>query len=96
MLEVRTALAFDRWLEDLRDMRARQRIIDRIERAQHGNFGDTAPVGQGVSEMRIHYGPGYRVYFVQQDSTLIILLCGGDKRTQKADIAHAKAMAKEA
>jgi putative addiction module killer protein len=75
--------------------RARARILKRLDRAGQGNLGDVAPVGGGVSETRIFYGPGYRVYFVQRGSELIVPLCGGDKSTQGANIEEAKAMAKE-
>ncbi len=95
MIEVRQTTRFATWLAGLRDERARARILKRLDRAADGNLGDVAPVGEGVSEMRIFYGPGYRVYFVQRGSELIVLLCGGDKATQRADIAEAKAMAKE-
>ena len=95
MIEVRQTERFRKWLTGLRDERARARILKRLDRAQAGNLGDVAPVGEGVSEMRIFYGPGYRVYFVQRDKELIVLLCGGDKSTQAADIEEAKAMAKE-
>ncbi|GAA4711502.1 type II toxin-antitoxin system RelE/ParE family toxin [Sphingomonas lutea] len=95
MIEVRQTTRFSTWLAGLRDERARARILKRLDRAGQGNLGDVAPVGEGVSEMRIFYGPGYRVYFVQRGSALIVLLCGGDKATQNADIAEAKAMAEE-
>jgi putative addiction module killer protein len=95
LIEVRQTERFRKWLTGLRDERARARILKRLDRAQAGNLGDVAPVGEGVSEMRIFYGPGYRVYFVQRDKELIVLLCGGDKSTQAADIEEAKAMAKE-
>ena len=95
MIEVRQTERFRRWLTGLRDERARARILKRLDRVQAGNLGDVAPVGEGVSEMRIFYGPGYRVYFVQRGSELIVLLCGGDKSTQAADIEEAKALAKE-
>ena len=95
MIEVRQTERFSTWLTGLRDHRARARILKRLDRAQAGNLGDVAPVGEGVSEMRIFYGPGYRVYFVQRRSELIVLLCGGDKSTQAADIEEAKAMARE-
>jgi putative addiction module killer protein len=81
---------FHRWLGSLADRRAKARILDRLKRASNGNFGDVKPAGSGVSEMRIDYGPGYRVYFFRQGKELVILLCGGDKKTQKADIAEAK------
>jgi putative addiction module killer protein len=95
LIEVRQTERFRKWLAGLRDERARARILKRLDRARGGNLGDVAPVGEGVSEMRIFYGPGYRVYFVQRGSELIVLLCGGDKSTQAADIEEAKALAKE-
>ena len=95
MIEVRQTERFRKWLTGLRDERARARILKRLERAAGGNLGDVAPVGEGVSEMRIFHGPGYRVYFVQRGSELILLLCGGDKSTQDSDIEQAKALAKE-
>ena len=95
MIEVRQTIRFATWLAGLRDERARARILKRLDRAGQGNLGDVAPVGGGVSEMRIFYGPGYRVYFVKRGSELIVLLCGGDKSTQSADIEEAKAMARE-
>jgi putative addiction module killer protein len=95
LIEVRQTTRFATWLAGLRDERARARILKRLDRAQAGNLGDVAPVGGGVSEMRIFYGPGYRVYFIQRGSELIVLLCGGDKSTQGADVEEAKAMAKE-
>lgn len=94
-MAVRQTDRFKTWLSGVRDERARARILKRLERAGQGNLGDVAPVGGGVSEMRIFYGPGYRVYFVQRGSELIVLLCGGDKSTQSADIEEAKALAKE-
>ena len=95
MIEVRQTTRFSTWLAGLRDERARARILKRLDRAGQGNLGDVAPVGGGVSEMRIFHGPGYRLYFVQRGKALIVLLCGGDKSTQGADIEDAKAMAKE-
>lgn len=95
MLEVRQTETFANWLRALKDVNAVARIAARIRRLEFGNFGDVKPVGEGVSELRIGYGPGYRVYFVQQGNTLVILLCGGDKRTQNKDIRVAKQMAKE-
>ncbi|MEO7410459.1 MAG: type II toxin-antitoxin system RelE/ParE family toxin [Sphingomicrobium sp.] len=86
---------FATWLASLGDDRARTRILKRLDRAGDGNLGDVASVGDGVSEMRIFYGAGYRIYFVQRGTELIILLCGGDKSTQAADIRQAKVMAKE-
>ncbi|RDJ20605.1 type II toxin-antitoxin system RelE/ParE family toxin [Bosea caraganae] len=95
MIELRQSAVFVKWLGDLRDMTARLRIAARLRRVEHGNFGDVKPVGDGVRELRIDYGPGYRVYFTQRGQEIVILLCGGDKRTQAADIAHAKRLAKE-
>jgi len=95
LIEVRQTARFATWLAGLRDDRARARILKRLDRARDGNLGDVAPVGEGVSEMRIFYGPGYRVYFIQRGKALIVLLCGGDKSTQGADIDEAKAMARE-
>lgn len=86
---------FDRWLADLRDRQAQRRIYARIKRAEMGNFGDSAPVGEGISEMRIHYGPGYRVYFAQRGVEVVILLAGGDKSTQSKDIKTAIEMSRQ-
>jgi putative addiction module killer protein len=96
MTEVRQTDLFAKWLRKLRDEQARARIQVRIRRVSLGNFGDIKPVGDGVSELRIDYGPGYRVYLMQQGDQLILLLAGGDKKTQQADIAKAKALAREA
>jgi putative addiction module killer protein len=85
---------FDVWLSGLRDRRGKARIVARIIAAGHGNFGDCAPVGEGVSEMRIHFGPGYRVYFTRRGETVYLLLAGGDKSSQRRDITLAQAMAK--
>tara|TARA_R110001592_G_scaffold313327_6_gene588693 strand:+ start:414 stop:710 length:297 start_codon:yes stop_codon:yes gene_type:complete len=93
MLEIRTTTVFVGWLDGLRDIRARARIQARIERLATGNPGDVKPVGEGVSELRINYGPGYRVYFKQQGQTLIVLLAGGDKSTQSKDIKLALQLA---
>ncbi|WP_332685537.1 type II toxin-antitoxin system RelE/ParE family toxin [Bosea sp. (in: a-proteobacteria)] len=95
MVEIRKTDAFASWLAELRDRQARARIIVRIERMQSGNFGDHKAVGESVSEMRISYGPGYRVYFTVRGATIVILLCGGDKSTQRMDVAKAKQLAKE-
>jgi putative addiction module killer protein len=84
---------FARWFGGLRDQRARRRVQARIDRLEMGNPGDVKAVGGGVSEMRIDYGPGYRVYFVQRGKTLVILLAGGDKRTRHRDIATARHLA---
>jgi putative addiction module killer protein len=83
---------FREWLFALRDQRARARILARIRLAELGNFGDFAPVGEGVSEMRIHLGQGYRLYYARKDGTVYLLLAGGDKSTQKRDIARVIAM----
>lgn len=95
MIEVRQTATFSGWLKGLRDANARSRIIVRIRRMELGNPGDVKAVGDGVSELRVDYGPGYRLYFVQQGKLVVILLSGGDKRTQAADIAKAKQMARE-
>jgi putative addiction module killer protein len=94
MVELRQTARFARWLDDLQDIRGRARIQARIERLAAGNPGDVASVGEGVSELRIDVGPGYRVYFAQRGRALIILLAGGSKRTQAADIRAAMQMAR--
>ena len=94
MLEIRRTEVFARWLDGLRDLRARARVLVRIERLAAGNPGDVRPVGEGVSELRIDYGPGYRVYFKKQGRTVIVLLAGGDKRTQSEDIDMALRLAR--
>lgn len=86
---------FSDWLRGLSDLAGKARILARITAARSGNFGDCEPVGEGLSEMRIHYGPGYRVYFKRVGSVIYVLLCGGNKSTQKADIKRAKALAKD-
>lgn len=93
MIEVRKTAAFSTWMAGLRDRRARAKIAARVDRLAFGNPGDVEPVGEGVSELRIHYGPGYRVYFVRRGRTLIVLLRGGDKSTQAKDIRAAKILA---
>jgi putative addiction module killer protein len=95
MIEVRETDVFAAWFAGLRDRAARARITVRIRRLSLGNPGDVKPVGSGVSEMRIDYGPGYRVYFVRRGSTVVVLLCGGDKDSQGRDIAHALELARE-
>lgn len=92
MRVVRSA-TFDRWLRKLNDRRAAARVLVRIERLAAGNPGDVKPVGHGVSELRIDYGPGYRVYYLQRGSELIVLLCGGDKSSQADDIQRAQRIA---
>ncbi|MEO0803958.1 MAG: type II toxin-antitoxin system RelE/ParE family toxin [Cyanobacteria bacterium J06642_2] len=95
MIEIRQTDIFATWFAKLKDRRAKARVQVRIDRMALGNFGDVAPVGEGVSELRIHYGPGYRVYFIQRGSIVVVLLCGGDKRSQSSDIARAKTLAKQ-
>jgi putative addiction module killer protein len=93
MVEVRQTERFVRWLEGLRDLRGRAKVLARIERLIGGNPGDVRPVGSGLSELRINYGPGYRVYYLQRGTTLIILLAGGDKSSQVKDIDEALLLA---
>ncbi|MBM6594660.1 type II toxin-antitoxin system RelE/ParE family toxin [Microvirga sp. BT291] len=95
MLDIRLTPEFRRWLSDLTDHRAVARIVKRIDRMAIGNPGDIKSVGGRVMEMRIDYGPGYRVYYVRRGAAIIVLLCGGDKRMQAGDIAKAKALATE-
>jgi putative addiction module killer protein len=94
-MEIRKTELFAKWLDGLRDLQARARVQVRIERLAQGNPGDVQAIGEGVSELRIHHGPGYRVYFKQQQRQLIILLAGGDKRTQSKDIKIALRLARE-
>lgn len=94
MFEIRKTDQFISWLDGLRDIRARARVQARIERLARGNAGDVEPIGEGVSELRIDYGPGYRVYFKKQGREVVILLAGGDKRTQTSDIKAAQRLAK--
>jgi putative addiction module killer protein len=93
MGEVRQTEEFSGWLHRLKDVNAVARIVVRIRRFEMGNPGDTKNVGQGVREMRIDYGPGYRIYYVHRGAQIVILLCGGDKRTQRQDIERAQKMA---
>ena len=95
MLEIRQTEEYSQWFNSLRDRQARARLDVRIRRLSLGNPGDVRPVGEGVSELRIDYGPGYRVYFVQRGQTLVILLAGGDKQTQDKDIKKAQKLAQE-
>lgn len=95
MIEIRQTERFARWFAGLSDSQARMRIQARIRRLSVGNFGDVKSVGLGISEMRIDYGPGYRLYFTRRGEGLVLLLAGGDKRTQDRDIAIARAMARE-
>jgi putative addiction module killer protein len=92
--EIRRSNVFDKWFKKLRDSNAIYRIDKRIQRLAEGNPGDVEPIGEGCSEMRIDYGPGYRVYYKDTGMEIIILLCGGDKRTQQADITKARKIAK--
>jgi len=94
MIEIRKTEAYARWIDGLRDIRARARILARVERLAMGNPGDVGPVGEGVSELRINYGLGYRVYFSQRGRELVILLGGGDKSTQARDIKTALRLAR--
>lgn len=93
MVEVLTSDTFDQWLRKLKDRRAAARVLVRIDRLVDGNPGDVKPVGHGISELRIRYGPGYRVYFLREVDRLILLLTGGDKSTQTSDIRTAKIIA---
>jgi putative addiction module killer protein len=95
VIEIRKTSIFDQWLRRLRDCKAVARIQSRIDRLQLGLQGDVKPVGEGVSEIRIDYGPGYRIYFVQLGQELVILLAGGDKSTQRQDIAKAMELARK-
>jgi putative addiction module killer protein len=94
MIEIRKTQIFAQWIDALRDLRARARIQARIERLAMGNAGDVKPVGEGVSELRVDYGPGYRVYFKKRGQTLIVLLVGGDKSSQTRDIKTALSLAR--
>ena len=93
MTEIRKTESYAKWIDGLRDINARARILVRVERLAMGNPGDTEPVGEGISELRIHYGPGYRVYFKKTGKQLIILLAGGSKSTQSKDIRKALKLA---
>jgi putative addiction module killer protein len=95
MVEVVRTDDFDKWLRKLKDRQGKLRIAERIDRLAHGNPGDVKPIGRGISELRLTYGPGYRVYYLQDDERLILLLCGGDKSTQQKDIEKAQQLADE-
>lgn len=95
MIELKQTETFAKWEGRLRDKRARTIIATRLARLAYGLPGDVEPVGEGISELRIHYSPGYRIYFQQRNAVLIVLLCGGDKKTQARDIATAKKLARE-
>ena len=92
MFDLQQTATFAKWRQRLKDVRVRAIIASRLDRLAYGHIGDAQPVGDGISELRIHYGPGYRVYFQQRGTTLIILLCGGDKSTQAKDIKAAKSI----
>ena len=95
MFQIRQTEVFARWLAELKDRKAKARILARLESVRLGNLGDSASVGGGVHELRVHTGPGYRVYFMQQRKVVLILLCAGDKSTQSRDIARAKRLVQE-
>jgi putative addiction module killer protein len=95
MMELYQTDVFRKWWSRLRDERAKGAITGRLDRLAYGHTGDIAPVGDGISELRIHYGPGYRVYFQRRGETIIVLLCGGDKATQARDISAAKRLARD-
>ncbi|HDU8496901.1 TPA: type II toxin-antitoxin system RelE/ParE family toxin [Morganella morganii] len=95
MIEIRQTEEVKRWLKGLKDKIAKAKILTRMERMKDGNFGDAEPIGDGFSELRVHQGKGYRVYFANRNNEIILLLCGGDKTTQQADIKKAKQIAKE-
>ncbi len=94
MFTIRKTEAYAQWIDGLRDIHARARVLVRIERLAQGNAGDVGPVGEGVSEMRIDYGPGYRVYYAKRGREVVVLLAGGDKRTQATDIKTALRLAR--
>jgi len=93
VIEVRQTTVFANWIKSLRDAKTAAKVAQRIVRLQSGLLGDVKPVGDGVSELRIDHGPGFRLYFVRKGKALVVLLCGGDKSTQKADIKRAKELA---
>jgi putative addiction module killer protein len=95
MVEVVRTDEFATWLEKLKDLSGKGRILRRLDRLAQGNPGDVRPIGKGLSELRLNFGPGYRVYYLQDGNTLILLLCGGDKSTQQKDIARAHELAEE-
>jgi len=95
MIEIIRSATFDRWLSNLRDRQARVRILARLRRAADGNLGDYKLIGDGIFEMRLTFGPGYRLYFIRQGSNVIVLLCGGDKSSQARDIERARVIAQE-
>jgi putative addiction module killer protein len=94
-MQIQSTLAFKEWIANLRDRQGRAKILTRIRRLEDGNPGVSKGVGEGVMEMKLSFGPGYRVYYVHRDTVVIVLLCGGDKSTQSKDIERAKALARE-
>ena len=94
-IEIKFTEDFSNWLAALRDRKARLIILSRLDRVAEGNFGDVAVIGEGISEIRIHYGPGYRLYFVKRGNTVVVMVCGGDKSSQSRDILKAKMLVKE-
>ena len=95
MFEILKTEIYEKWYDKLKDKKAKALIDIRLARLKNGNFGDVSPVGEGVSELRIHFGAGYRIYLIKDGETIIILLSGGDKSTQQSDIVRAKQIAKE-
>ncbi|MDQ6951340.1 MAG: type II toxin-antitoxin system RelE/ParE family toxin [Mariprofundales bacterium] len=95
MIEIKKSAMFQKYMGSLRDQRAKAKIMIRLDRLASGHFGDAEPVGDGISELRIHYGPGYRVYVQSRGEVLIVVLCAGNKSSQQRDIEKAKALAKE-
>lgn len=95
MTEIRQTGDFTKWVKGLADRRAKLAIAKRIDRLAYGHLGDVKPAGEGITELRVHMGPGYRVYFTRRGDTIIILLCGGDKASQARDIVRAKALMSE-
>jgi len=95
MIKIKTTEEFDKWLRRLKDRQAMYRITARLDRLKQGHFGDTKSIGNGISEMRIHHGAGYRLYYTKWDKEIVLLLCGGDKDTQQKDIRQAQVLAKQ-
>jgi len=95
MIKLHETITFTQWLNDLKDRRARAKIVARLQRLINGLAGDVEPVGEGISELRIHYGKGYRVYYKRSGESIIIILCGGDKSSQSKDIKKAKLLVRE-
>lgn len=95
MIEIRQTAAFTKWIKGLANQRAKLAIAKRIDRLAYGHLGDAKPVGEGITELRVHMGAGYRVYFTRRGDTIIVLLCGGDKASQARDIVRAKALMNE-